>query len=67
MAVFRTSLATTELKTLSVDEHSCSRWLVEDLLPAPEDALMWVSTPEAVLSKVVISRLGNYKKEDSIN
>lgn len=52
----------------SMDKHLCSRWLVEDLLPAPEDVLMWVSTPEAVLSKVVISRLGNYKKEeDSVN
>lgn len=35
---------------------------------APEDVLMWASTQEAVLSKVVISRLGNYKKEeDSLN
>lgn len=42
--------------------------LVEDLLAAREDELMWVSTPEAVLSKLVISRLGNYKKEeDSVN
>lgn len=54
--------------TLHICEHLCARWLVEDLLPAPEDELMWVSTPEAVLSKLVISRLGNYKKEeDSVN
>lgn len=53
---------------LSVAEHLCWHWLVEDLLSACEDALMWVSTPEALLSKVVISRLGNYKKEEgSIN